>query len=303
MRNQIKMKPFLLLLMLVSTAFKASCQNKGKQPGNKVLFIAPFIELSYNDSLEIGKRYSNTYYSTEAYSMKYKNAKGSSIYIENFTMPIEYNMHSLDSNIKANIENWERHAENDTIKLLEKPVYINENGFVGSVTYNYSKISRQYSIVFSGSKIYDDGHTTLVYKQSGDNEVDKSEEISKIRSLLRDIKYISQKNIKKTEADLIRQTKIEILKTGKAGNNLFRYQGEMINYEVKTKRKSEFKYAVEIPINFGRTNGTQIIEPNEQNDLIITFKKNDDDKTKKCNLILTTKSNRKIKIPFVVNLE
>lgn len=303
MANINKMKYLLTILTLFTLFLNASCQNKEKHYEEKKLFIAPFVELTYNDSIEIGERFSNTYYNTEAYELKFKNTSENRIYIENSTLPIKFDMKSLDSLIQLNIDNWENKQGNDTAKILFKPTYINENGFIGSASFIYSKVFRKYSVTFSGSRIYSNGHTTFEYMQSSDDKLKSESEISTIKNLLNKIKYIEQSNIEKTEAEIAINTIIQFVRTNKKANNIINYNGEIISYEIKTNRIKGMKYSVEIPINFGNVNGTQTIEPNEQNQLIVDFKKEDTDLVKNCSLVLTTEINKKIKIPFKIEID
>lgn len=288
---------FILLLTITSTV---NCQTN--EPSNdKKLFIAPFIEFNYNDNIKIGDRFSNTFWNTESYSMKLLDKKENNIYVSNFTIPIKYTTYSFDSIIKHNIKNWNTKNSNDTLKVIKKPIYINENGFIGSLTYTYSNIYNKYSVVFSGSKIYSDGYTTFEYMQLSDNKLNTKKESLIVKSLLKRVVYIDSLTLAQSKDEIIKDITIKLKKTTEKSLAVIDKNKETTNYLVEVSKSNTLKYSVEVPLK-GTYYATQTIEPNKENKLIISFDKKYGNKTYTCNLIVTTSTNRKIKIPFKVDL-
>jgi hypothetical protein len=168
-------KNYLLLLLINCSIVNAQIYKERKINELKINSGTVF---NYTNDFEVTQVFSDS----TAYGLtyKFKTEKQPVIYIGNSMESLNYNEIELDR---------KQRLDNDMIKTLSKPIYVNRNGFIGMIELTFSKKGfNTYALVFKGRRINKIGFTKIDYIINSKNEIITSKHIEIINFLTDNVK-------------------------------------------------------------------------------------------------------------------
>lgn len=288
------MKNFSHYARLFFFTFLAISTNLFGQKQNSYKFVEPNISISYDSNyFKNVKRYSNTFYETEAYDFSYygDTSKKVTIHIK-ADHPIEYPpKRSRDSLILAGLDEI-RHVRNDSFVVVTIDKDIQEIGGFSCVgLIGFDKVNKRFAMIINCYHFSDSDNTEITLISNG-NDLESGYKI--LHTFISGFKSYSKRDIEEEELLIKKRYTVIVTPTKQIDN--FKYRPKTYLGLVSVKQKLEHRIS---EVRLARKIGNEKFTPNEKGQVPIVSL--DDEKgkiVKKGELIMLNSFGKEVSLPF-----